>query len=225
MIFDDVVVPWDRVFLDGDTTGHDEIITHTNWRAHIVNQAMIRAWTKLELTFGVAHLIADATGVNSFDHVQEKLGEIWSYVEMTRAGVIASEAGSFQAEPSTDWTPDERPFVALRGLMPKWLPRVVRARAPDRWRRACIATPSLADVEGPMGELIDRFYQSRNRGARDRIRLFRLAWDLVGSDLGSRGELYERFYLSDSFRMTALAYVLADKAAPTALVERFLEDA
>ena len=78
MIFDDVVVPWDRVFLDGDTTGHDEIITHTNWRAHIVNQAMIRAWTKLELTFGVAHLIADATGVNSFDHVQEKLGEIWS---------------------------------------------------------------------------------------------------------------------------------------------------
>jgi 4-hydroxyphenylacetate 3-monooxygenase len=223
VIFDDVVVPWDRVFLDGDTTGHDEIITHTNWRAHIVNQAMIRAWTKLELTFGVAHLIADATGVNSFDHVQEKLGEIWSYAEMTRAGVIASEAGSFRAEPSTDWTPDERPFVALRGLMPKWLPRsfeLVRLIGGG----GLIATPSLADVEGPMGELIDRFYQSRNRGARDRIRLFRLAWDLVGSDLGSRGELYERFYLSDSFRMTALAYVLADKAGPSALAERFLED-
>ena len=48
-------------------------------------------------------------------------------------------------------------------------------------------------------------------GARERIRLFRLAWDLIGSDLGSRGELYERFYLQDTYRMTALAYMLADK--------------
>ena len=59
-----------------------------------------------------------------------------------------------------------------------------------------MTTPSLADVEGPMGETIERYYQARSAGARERIRLFRLAWDLIGSDLGSRGELYERFYLS-----------------------------
>ena len=53
---------------------------------------------------------------------------------------------------------------------------------------------------------------------------FRLAWDFVGSDLGGRGELYERFYLSDSFRMTALAYKLADKDEPVRLVEQFLDD-
>ena len=57
VIFDDVVVPWDRVFMDGDTVGYDEVISHTNWRAQIVNQAMVRAWTKLELTFGLAHAI------------------------------------------------------------------------------------------------------------------------------------------------------------------------
>ena len=33
IIFDDVVVPWDRVFIDGDTIGYDEVISHTNWRA------------------------------------------------------------------------------------------------------------------------------------------------------------------------------------------------
>ncbi|MDX6684019.1 MAG: hypothetical protein QOF86_147, partial [Baekduia sp.] len=38
-----------------------------------------------------------------------------------------------------------------------------------------------------------------------------------------RGELYERFYLSDSWRMTALGYNIADKAFPEALVEQFLE--
>ena len=61
--------------------------------------------------------MADLTGVNTFDHVQEKLGEIWTMMEMTRAGVIAAEAGSYQAEGDgiDDWVPDERSFVALRG--------------------------------------------------------------------------------------------------------------
>jgi aromatic ring hydroxylase len=87
-----------------------------------------------------------------------------------------------------------------------------------------MATPSLADLEGPLAGEIERYYQARGAGARDRIRLFRLAWDLIGSDLGSRGELYERFYLQDSYRMTALAYKLADKTAGLALVDRFLQD-
>jgi 4-hydroxyphenylacetate 3-monooxygenase len=223
VIFDDVVVPWDRVFLDGDGIGHDEVITQTHWRAHIVHQAMTRACTKLELAFGLAHAIAETTGVNSFDHVQEKLGEIWSYQEMTRAGIVAAETGSARAEPSEDWAPDERPFIALRGLMPKWLPRsfeLMRLIGGGGF----MATPSLADVEGPLAAEIETYYQARNASARDRIRLFRLAWDFIGSDLGSRGELYERFYLADSYRMTALAYLLADKSAPLSLVDRFLSD-
>ena len=51
-----------------------------------------------------------------------------------------------------------------------------------------------------------------------------MAWDLIGSTSAARGELYERFYLADSYRMTALAYILADRTAD-ALVDRFLEDA
>ena len=72
IIFDDVVVPHDRVFMDGDTIGYDEVISHTNWRAQIVNQAMTRAWTKLELTFGLAHAI---TEVDRRQHVRPRAGE------------------------------------------------------------------------------------------------------------------------------------------------------
>jgi 4-hydroxyphenylacetate 3-monooxygenase len=97
VIFDDVEIPRDRIFLDGDAKLHSEVITDSHWRAHIIHQAMTRAWSKLEFSFGLAHTLADLTGVNAFDHVQEKLGEIWSMEEMTRAGVIAAEAGSFQA--------------------------------------------------------------------------------------------------------------------------------
>jgi 4-hydroxyphenylacetate 3-monooxygenase oxygenase component len=221
VIFDDVEVPRDRIFLDGDAKLHSEVITDTHWRAHIIHQAMTRAWGKLEFGFGLGHTIADMTGVNAFDHVQEKLGELWSMVEMTRAGIVAAEAGSFQADASDDWVPDERSFVALRGLMPKWVPRAIEL-IQLIGGGGFMATPSKADWDGPLRPDIDKYFQGRNTGAERKIRAFRLAWDFVGSSLGGRGELYERFYLSDSFRMTALAYLLADKEHPTELVERFL---
>ena len=223
VIFDDVEVPRDRVFLDGNAQLYSEVIGDSNWRAHIIHQAMSRAWGKLEFAFGIAHTIADLTGVNSFDHVQEKLGEIWSMVEMTRAGIVAAEAGSFKAEACDDWVPDERSFVALRGLMPKWVPRTMEL-IQLIGGGGFMATPSKADWQGPLRADIEKYFQARNAGAERKIRAFRLAWDFVGSSLGSRGELYERFYLSDSFRMTALAYLLADKRHPTELVERFLSD-
>jgi 4-hydroxyphenylacetate 3-monooxygenase oxygenase component len=223
VVFDDVEIPRERIFLDGDPQLHSEVITDSNWRAHIIHQAMTRAWAKLEFAFGLAHTLGDMTGVNAFDHVQEKLGELWSMMEMTRAGVIAAEAGSHRADPSDDWIPDQRPLVALRGLMPKWIPRAFEL-IQLVGGGGFMATPTKADFEGPMREAIERYYQARNAPAERRIRAFRLAWDFVGSELGGRGELYERFYLQDSFRMTALAYLLADKDHPTKLVERFLED-
>ena len=221
VVFDDVEVPRERVFLDGHPQLHTEVITETNWRAHIIHQAMTRAWSKLEFAFGLAHTIADMTGVNAFDHVQEKLGEIWSMLEMTRSGIVSAEAGS--AEDHGDWTPDERPFVALRGLMPKWIPRSLEL-IQLIGGGGFVATPTKADWEGPLQADIEKYFQARNAGAERRIRAFRLGWDFVGSSLAGRGELYERFYLSDSFRMTALAYILADKRHATELVERFLRD-
>ena len=45
VIFDDVEVPAERVFLDGDTVGYSEVITDTGWRGHIMHQAFTRAHT------------------------------------------------------------------------------------------------------------------------------------------------------------------------------------
>jgi 4-hydroxyphenylacetate 3-monooxygenase len=224
VVFDDVEIPQERIFLDGDPQLHTEVITDTHWRAHIIHQAMTRAWAKLEFAFGLGHTMSELTGVNRFDHVQEKLGELWSMLELTRSGVIAAEAGSFRAEASDDWVPDERSFVALRGLMPKWIPRSIELLQLVGGG-GFMATPSKADFANEaLRPELDKYFQARNADAERRTRAYRLAWDFVGSALAGRGELYERFYLSDSFRMTALAYVLADKEHPTELVEQFLRD-
>jgi aromatic ring hydroxylase len=222
VIFDDVEIPKDRVFLDGDTVGYSEVITDTGWRGHIMHQAFTRAWVKLNFALGLGHMIAKTTGVARFDHIQEKLGQIWNMTELARSAIVAAEAGA-KIDEGGVCTPDERPFVALRGEMPKWLPRA------NEYLQLIggggfMATPSRADLDGPLRADIDLYFQAGGAEAERRIRLFRLAWDFMGSELGGRGELYERFYLSDSWRMTALAYNIADKSFPEALVEQFLED-
>jgi 4-hydroxyphenylacetate 3-monooxygenase oxygenase component len=221
-IFDDMVVPWDRLFLSGDTVGYSEVISDTGWRGHIMHQAFTRAHVKLLFAFGLGHLMANTTGVVRFDHIQEKLGQIWNMVELTRSAIVAAEAGS-QLDDGGVWYPDDRPFLCLRGEMPKWMPKV-NELLQLIGGGGFMCTPSEADVKGPIAEDIAKYFQAAGADAERRIRLFRLAWDFVGSDLGGRGELYERFYLSDSYRMTALAYNIADKTQATELVEQFLRD-
>jgi 4-hydroxyphenylacetate 3-monooxygenase len=222
VVFDDVEIPRERVFLDGDTIGYSEVITETGWRGHIMHQAFTRAYVKLAFAFGLGHVIANTTGVVRFDHVQEKLGQIWNMMELSRAAIVAAEAGSAE-DAGGVWYPDDRPFLALRGEMPKWIPRA-NELLQLVGGGGFMATPSQADVEGPLRPLIDTYFQAAGADAVRRIRLFRLAWDYLGSDLGGRGELYERFYLSDSYRMTALAYTIADKTFPESLVEQFLSE-
>ena len=121
-VFDDVIVPWNRVFLAGDPLG-SRGITDTGWRGHIMHQAVSRAHVKLLFAFGLDHLMANTTGVVRFGHIREKLGQIWNMVELSRSALVAAEAGSFMDDGGV-WYPDDRPFLALRGEMPKWMPRV-----------------------------------------------------------------------------------------------------
>jgi 4-hydroxyphenylacetate 3-monooxygenase len=69
-------------------------------------------------------------------------------------------------------------------------------------------TPSEADLAGPLAGDIDQYLATDSIGARDRIRLFRLAWDVAGTSFGSRQVLYERFFASDPLtRARALAAI------------------
>jgi 4-hydroxyphenylacetate 3-monooxygenase len=222
VIFDDVEIPKERVFLDGDTVGYSEVITDTGWRGHIMHQAFTRAYVKLSFALGLGHLIANTTGVVRFDHIQEKLGQMWSMSELARSAIVAAEAGA-ELDEGGVFYPDDRPFIALRGEMPKWLPRC-NELLQLIGGGGFMATPSRADFDGPLREQIDTYFQAAGAEAERRVRLFRLAWDYLGSELGGRGELYERFYLSDSWRMTALAYTIADKSFPESLVEQFLAE-
>ena len=149
-IFDDVEVPKDRVFLDGDTVGYSEVISDTGWRGHIMHQAFTRAHVKLSFAFGLGHLIANTTGVGRFDHIQEKLGQMWNMVELTRSALVVGRGGRRSSTRAASGTPTTGPFLALRGEMPKWLPycnELLQLIGGGGF----MCTPSEADMQRPAG--------------------------------------------------------------------------
>ncbi len=64
-------------------------------------------------------------------------------------------------------------------------------------------TPSsAADLQSEeLRPLIDRFYRGSTGDAHDRIKLFKLIWDAVGTEFGARHEWYEINYSGNQEQM------------------------
>ena len=222
VIFDDVEVPRGRLFIDANLAVYNSVMT-TGWMPNIMQQTSIRAQTKLEFAWGLATRMAEAINAGAGTGA-EMLGEIWSYAEMTRAGVHSAEQGAHEWGNGV-WFPDGRPFRALRGLLPLWFPRVneiIRLLGSHN----LLAAPTSAQLADPtLRPLIDRFLRgAKDTTAEQRARIFRLAWDFTGSALGSRGEQYERFYLASSGRAFIRAQTYASPERARRLLDRFLNE-
>src|SRR5919109_444740 len=92
-VFDDVLVPWDRVLVDG-SPGSGEIINTlgADFGSLTNMQTAARMLSQLEFFCGLAMKVADAIGITGFLHVQEKLGEMLSQMEIARAVFYGAEA-------------------------------------------------------------------------------------------------------------------------------------
>lgn len=223
VIFDDVEVPHERVFVDGVTSVYNAAMT-TGWDANVLQQTSIRAYVKLFFAYELATRMAEA--INATDaSTKEMLGEIWTYAELTRAAVDAAEHGAYEWGNGV-WFCDERPFRALRPTLPRWFPRVneiIKLLGSHN----LLATPTEAELDdAELGPLLERYLQGANGyDARQRVAVFRAAWDLVGSGFAGRGELYERFYLASASRTYQMAHVNAQRDRDHALVDDLLAHA
>ena len=83
-------------------------------------------------------------------------------------------------------------------------------------------TPSEADMDGPLSADIGKYYQGTNIGAAEHVRLFRLAWDLTGTQFGSRQTLYERYFNGDVVQLRMRRHGQYDYTRAEESVRRFM---
>jgi 4-hydroxyphenylacetate 3-monooxygenase len=82
--------------------------------------------------------------------------------------------------------------------------------------------PSEADFRGPLAPMIERYLATDTTPARDRVKLFRLAWDIACSSFGSRQVLYERFFASDPLTRARIMNAIYPKSDVIDRVRAFL---
>jgi len=224
MIFDDVEVPHERLFLDSNLEVYNQV-RFSGWTGNVFQQTSIRAANKLEFAYRLGVEMTQVMNASSRQDYALQLGEIWAYAQLARAATAAAEANA------RDWGdgaffPDDRPLRALRDLLPTWMARtneIFKAIGSHN----LLATPSLQAFDNPaMAELLERYLPGAGEiGARERARVFRAAWDFAGSALGGRVELYEKFYLASQPRNFARDHMQSQQEGMYAsLVREFLDD-
>jgi len=209
VVFDDVLVPWERVFILEDPERANRVSEGTDAIVFMAQQATIREIAKAEFVAGLATLVAETIGADQFPHVQEKIANILLTVESMKAFLAAAEANAKQNR----WgllTPDFVPINSARNLWPRVAPNLAVV-VKQIGASGLMAIPPEEILKSGARADVDKYYQAKLADAEERIRLFKLAWDVAGSSFAGRQDLYERFFFGDPVRMASAYYSWYDK--------------
>lgn len=211
LMFERVFVPNDCIIVDGDVDAYNAMLRTGVGYTQI--QACTRSMVKLRFLTGLATVIARANGRDKTPRFQTAIGELVAFVgvaEGIRLGATADcqrRAEAFaggKLEILGDGVSEARAqgnfgFAALNFYFP-W----VNTKALDVLRLAAgsgVLAPMQADYQHPdIGPLMDQWLIGPATSAKDRLQLMKMAWDMTGTEFGSRAGLYERLYSGDPER-------------------------
>ena len=225
LVFNDVLVPWDRVFINQNVDAGNLLYPKTGINLQPSHQSGIRGLVKLSFATEVACSIADAVGVDGYLNVQNQLAELLQGVETIRALVRISEY-EYVMTPYGEAIPAIVPLETIRGILPKLYPRAIEILQ-TIGAGGLLMSPTGADFSHPdLTEDMDKYYIGREGvSANERVRLFKLAWDLCGEAFGQRLVQYERYYSGDPVRKMAMFYNTYKRNNPTyPMVEKAIRD-
>jgi 4-hydroxyphenylacetate 3-monooxygenase len=215
VVFENVTVPWQRVFVCGDMARCNALYAETGAVINMMHQVVVKNAVKSEFMLGLATRIAQVSDAMSLPHVRERLAEMIVTTELMRSCLRAAEADA-AADKWGEHMPARPPLDAARNLFPKLYPRLAEIIQLNS-SSSLMATPSERDFKSPIAPEIERYFGQADAGARERVALYRLAWDAAGSSFAGRQVLYERFFFGDPVRM---ASALVDNTDLAPLVQR-----
>src|SRR3954451_12286369 len=221
VVFDDVHVPWERVFMLGRPELCNSFYADTSAVVHMSHQVTARTTAKAEAFLGLTSLMTEAIAIEQFSHIQEDVAQVIAIVGILHGLVRAAEA---DAEPNEFgvFTPAWEPLNTARNWFPKIsqrLPEIVRKFGAS----GLMATPTEDDVAGSAADDVERYLQSATLTGTERVRLFRLAWDASVSAFAGRQTLYEHFFFGDPVRMAGALLKATDREPFKERVNAFIE--
>lgn len=221
LYFDDVKIPWDRVLVHRDVQ-----MAQAQWfdtRAHLYQnyQCQIRLMVKLRFLMGAVRKIAEVNGIVNFPQVRETLGLLAAKTTAIESMVVAMEAaGENYGE---YFVPSRTILSAAQVLAQQIYPEIIESIRTLAGGGLIMLPSSAHDFNNPeFASIIDKTQRSSVATPLERVKLFKLVWDAIGSEFGSRHLQYEIFYSGPTFVTRGHSYRYFDWDRSKAMVDDFM---
>ncbi|MEO4055037.1 4-hydroxyphenylacetate 3-monooxygenase, oxygenase component [Solibacillus sp. CAU 1738] len=204
VVFDNVLVPWDRVFYYRNEEVAENFIFQCGFHHFAKHQVLTRQIVKTEFILGIAELLIETINVSGYDHIQEKMSEIIIGLETMKALLEKSENDATLDE----WgfmRPNIVPLKVAGNIFPKIYPRfseIIQLIGAS----GMISIPTEKAFQSSIRTDLDQYLQAATKTAEERVKIFRLAWDLTMSSFGTRQTQYERYFFGDPVRLLSDLY-------------------
>ncbi|TWE05185.1 4-hydroxyphenylacetate 3-monooxygenase [Neobacillus bataviensis] len=204
VVFDNVLVPWDRVFYYNNVEASTDFMSRSSFHTFAYHQVVTRQIIKTEFILGVAQLLVKAINVSEYQHIQEKLSEIIIGLETMKALVEKAENDA-EIDEWGFMRPSMVPLQIACNSFPKIYPRfceIIQLVGAS----GMVSIPTEKSFDSEIRADLDQYLQAQFMNAEDRVKLFRLAWDLTMSSFGTRQTHYERYFFGDPIRLSSNLY-------------------
>ena len=158
VIFDNVLVPWERVFIHRDVEMCNGLYNRTGAMPQIMHQFCTKNLAKAEFMMAVAFAMARTTKIDAHLHVQGMLAELIQFSEFVRACLRASEVDA-KANANGVMTPAAMPLWTVRMMFPKMFIRMCEI-IQTLGAGGLVAVPSYAELSGPMRTDVETYFQA-----------------------------------------------------------------
>ncbi len=220
VVFDHVLVPWNRVFLYKNHQVAMNFINETGMYHYLQYQAVCRQIVKTECILGLAEKIVDIIQIQQYQHIQDKVNEIIIGLEIMKSLKVASEVQGTVNNYGT-YTPSIQPLSTAVQYYTKFYPRLMEI-IQLLSSSGIISIPTEKDFQSEIRDDLNQYLQGANADAVERVKTFRLAWDLSMSAFGSRQTQFERFFFGDPVRLAMGSYNHYDKQPFVKDISQFL---
>src|SRR5215831_872173 len=195
VVFDDVFVPWERVFYLRQSPSIDLAFEARLFQGAIGLgpwYVLVRMAVKAEVLLGLCAAITDSLGTATQPTVQLALADAMVYLETLRAFVQAAEAHPVSS-PSGLALPNPTTALAGRIFSIERYPHMLQII-----RELCgsgiLMAPGQADLYHPeIGPQLQRYVVGKDERGPERFRLLKLAWEYACDSFGARQLLHEMY--------------------------------
>jgi 4-hydroxyphenylacetate 3-monooxygenase len=217
---DNVKVPWEKVFVHNDAILAREIYIRTPGHCYGNHQSNVRFHAKMQLIVGLASKIAHASGANEVPAVREVLGR-FAALEATLGGMIAGQIQDAEDWPEGWKTFNRRYMYAALNWCTESHSQIIDALRELMGGGIFQMPADISVMHDPkLKELFETYWQTPQLGAVERMKLYKLAWDLIGSEFAGRHLQYEKFYAGASFIVRNHSF----REAPWARFHKIVDD-